>query len=304
MFGVCAPFSGAAQSVTSPRKVAVPDGWIKAVVVTDGAAVYENPNFDSPVQNYLGYQTTLLASKTAVNGAGGLGLFHKVRFNNQYGYVADTDLKIAKGQSKEAAEKPATKKDRPQSKAWDDDRDEQGKAPLYFTRYLGGAAAMVNFTERYSSKKFSDNMLMYGLRYTGPKVLFDGPPLDLNVWFTFQKPGYFSNFTSGSATGFAMFGDLMAMLPLYDHGSWLVTYGFGLMWAYTKYTLPVSIVKIENGVRTTTSVAFDSQDFRIGVDLGLGAGRKIGRGMLRADVKYYFERTQYFGYLLSYQREY
>jgi hypothetical protein len=126
----------------------------------------------------------------------------------------------------------------------------------------------------------------------GPGTLFDGPPLDFNFWFSLQKPGYYSRFDSGTPTGFLVFGDLMAMLPLVNLDNNLVSYGLGLMWVYTKYSVPVK------------QVTFDSQEFRVGVDFALGYGHRFGRFLLRADAKYYIEKTQYLGYVLSFQTEY
>jgi hypothetical protein len=261
--------------------------------VTDGAALYQAPDFDSTVQEYLRYQTQVMASRKAYVGVGGLGLFHKVQFKNRAGFVADTDIRVAKVAREEDETETSAAPSKNPSKAWEKEEEEAlGKAPLYFTRYLGGALAMVNFTEKFSGQKLSDNMLMYGLRMSGPGTLFDGPPLDVNVWFSLQKPGYYSRFSSGSPSGFMMFGDLMIQLPFIDAKRTLVTYGLGVMWTYTRYNVPVK------------SVTFDSQEFRMGGVAGVGVGQKFGKFMLRGDVKYYYEKAQYFGYMGSLQMEY
>ncbi|NJM10450.1 MAG: hypothetical protein HC883_06275, partial [Bdellovibrionaceae bacterium] len=203
-----------------------------AQIYVDGAAVYEKSDFDSKVQDYLRYQTKVMVSKKAFRGIGGMGLFHRIRYGKKFGYIPDTDVRVFTEESEKTPETaPETKTG---SKAWEKEEEEQlGKAPLYFTRYLGGAVAMVNFTEKFSGKKFSDNMLMYGLRMSGPGTLFDGPPLDFNFWFSLDKPGYYDNFASGKPTGFLMFGDVMIQLPFIDAKNTLVTYGLGLMWVYT-----------------------------------------------------------------------
>ncbi|MGE0528904.1 MAG: hypothetical protein AB7P49_17705, partial [Bdellovibrionales bacterium] len=159
-------------------------------------------------------------------------------------------------------------------------------------RFLGAAVSRVKFTEKFSGRKLSEDMWMYGLRMSGPGTLFDGPPLDFNLWFSLDKPGYYSQFADGKPTGFLLFGDIMAQLPLVDYRNTLVTYGLGVMWTYTKYRVPVN------------DLHFDSQEFRLGVDLGLGVGQRIGKFMIRLDGKYYIEKTQYPGYILSVQAEY
>jgi hypothetical protein len=285
-FGVCA---GSLEIHAQPKKA----GWVKATVITDGAAVYQTPNFDSAVQEYLSYQTQVLVSKNAYVGVGGLGLFHKVQAKGRSGFVADTDIRVTKVARERNEEETSAKANKSSSKAWEKEEEEAlGKAPLYFTRYLGAALAMVNFTEKFSGQKLSDDMLMYGLRMSGPGTLFDGPPLDVNVWFSMQKPGYYSRFSNGSPTGFMMFGDVMIQLPFIDAKRTLVTYGLGAMWTYTRYSVPVK------------NVTFDSQEFRMGAVAGVGLGQKFGKFMLRGDVKYYYEKAQYFGYLGSFQMEY
>jgi hypothetical protein len=182
------------------------------------------------------------------------------------------------------------------SKVWDEDPEDadapDGRDPLYFTRYLGGALASVNFTEKFSGRKLSDNMLMYGLRMTGPGVLFDGPPLDFNLWFTMEKPGYYSRFSSSTPTGFMMFSDVMLTLPLMEKKDWNIYYGVGLMGVYTRYKVKVKTSE------------FDSQEFRVGADFGLGTAYRFGKYAIRADAKYYYEKSQYMGFVGSFQQEF
>jgi hypothetical protein len=114
----------------------------------------------------------------------------------------------------------------------------------------------------------------------------------MNIWFSLDKPGYYDIFSTG-INGFMMFGDIMAMLPLVNLDDWVVSYGLGVMWSFTRYRVMVQ------GENTDTS------DFRVGLDAGLGIGTRIGKhNVLRVDAKYYYERTQYLGYVLSFQTEY
>ncbi len=295
-FGVCAAFL---FNVT-------PAWAVPASVVSDGAAVYEKPNFDSKVIDFLNYGSKVNVSKKAFSGVGGMGLFHKVRVKSgKIGFIPDTDIRVT-DQVRERAKEVAPNKRQddpmlPQSKAFADDEEEgpsSGRAPLYLTRYLGGALAMVDFTEKFSGKKLNDQMLMYGLRMMGPGVLFDGPPLDFNLWFSLDQPSYYNRFSSG-ANGFLLFGDIMAMMPLVNLDDWAVTYGLGVMWTFTKYRVQVT------RAGTNTPENTDSLEFRVGLDVGLGVSRRIAKKyMIRADAKYYYEKTQYLGYMLSFHSEY
>lgn len=321
MFGVCAVLSSAyaqedegfgdatgpvaeepsAAPVPTPRAKSaktkkISSGVVRAIVITDGAAVYQRPDFDSPVLGYLNFETIVTVSKKAAIGVGGLGIFHKTKMQGKFGYLADTDIRVSRKDSGSAAAVKTAKKKKSKSKVWDDDEEDDSgpgqKDPIYFTRYLGGALASVNFTEKFSGRNLSDQMLMYGIRMTGPGVLFDGPPVDFNLWFSMDKPGYYQKFTSKTPTGFLVFGDAMLMMPLKDEKNWCINYGVGIMGVYTRYKVAVK------------NSSFDSQEFRLGADFGLGGAYRINQYAIRADVKYYYEKTQYMGFVGSFQTEF
>lgn len=241
-------------------------------------------------------------SRRSFAGSNGLGLFHRVRVKGKIGYIPDTDVRVGEAEREQEAERaketPKVKvdpvaADKPKSMAWEKDEEENvSGAPIYLTRYLGGAVSRVRYTEKFQGHVLTDQMSMFGLRMTGPGTLFDGPPLDFNFWFSLQKPEYYNVFSTG-INGFLLFGDVMALMPLVNLDDWVVSYGIGLMWNFSKYRVQI---RGENS---------DSIDFRIGADVGIGVGRRIGKSLLlRFDAKYYYEKTHYAGYTLSLQREY
>jgi hypothetical protein len=297
VFGACAVFH-----FSSPAAAQKKSPGLQAVVVSDGAAVYEKPDFDSKVIDFVPFQTPVVISRKSYAGTEGLGLFHKVRVRGKIGYIPDTDIRVGEKERErekvKEKEKPEPAKvkaaePKPKSMAFDKDEDDApGRAPIYLSRYLGAAVSRVKFTEKFSGHKLSDQIVMYGLRMTGPGTLFDGPPLDVNILFSLDEPSYYDIFSSG-AHGFMLFGDIMALFPLVNLDNWVVSYGFGLMWNYTRYRVQIQ------GENT------DSLDFRIGLDAGIGLGFRIGKSfVVRADAKYYYEKSQYAGYTLSLQREY
>ena len=58
-----------------------------AIVSTDGAIVYSQPDFDSPVMGYLRQGQKIRMSNRTI------GAFFRMNFNNQIGYIADVDVK-------------------------------------------------------------------------------------------------------------------------------------------------------------------------------------------------------------------
>ena len=168
--------------------------WIPASVFTDGGSVYSKPDFDAAVTDYLAFKTPLSVSRNAIPGEGGLGLFYRVKYGDKVGYMADTDIRMSqKGSSSSSDRRDARKgKKKQDSKAWDDDEDERAKSKksMYLRRYVGLALADMNYTEKFGGKNYSSQMMMYGLRATGPGILWDGPPIDINIWFTLAAPSY------------------------------------------------------------------------------------------------------------------
>jgi hypothetical protein len=155
---------------------------------------------------------------------------------------------------------------------------------------------LTQYKEKFENHTLTASMPMYGLRMTGPGTFFDGPPLDFNFLFSLTKPSYYSTFAK-SVSGFMMFGDLDLVLPFIERTNWLWTYSLGLMYVYTNYKVQISDSK------------FDSQELRIGFDAGMGGAYRFGPARhkiyaIRADAKYYFEKTRYFGFLTSFQTEY
>jgi hypothetical protein len=298
-FGAFAAFNSSVALAQPADIIRKSPDWSKATVVTDGGSVYTAPDFDAKIADYLAFKTPLYITKKAIPGHGGLGLFHRVRYKSKSGFMADTDIRVTNSKetdpaSEKDAEKISPEAKKARSKAFHQDDEERSKStePMFYRRYVGGALAMVDFSEKFQGTKFNSEMLMYGLRATGPGIIFASLPLDFNLWFSLKAPGYYGQFPSTTAKGFLLFGDLSLTLPFYEWGHNLVYYGLGMMYTYTKFN-----VQIKNSF-------FDSQEVRLGGVFSLGYGHKFGSFAVRADARYYYERTQYLGYLGSFQMEY
>lgn len=276
--------------------------WQHAVTIVDGAALYEKPNFDAPVIDYLGDGKKIVVSKKAVRGSGGLGIFYRVKAGGRTIFITDTDIKMSKSAGSEpegevaadvSREKVTQKKGTKKKKKRRRKADEENGESLYFTTYIGGAVGTVQYSEIFQDRTLSSQMPVYGFRMTGPGTLFDGPPLDFNFLLSLSTPSYYSKFTSSRPTGYLLLSDVMMMLPLWEGRQAYVYYGLGVMGAFAAYK-----VQIKNSL-------YDSKEFRMGADFGLGGGVRVGdTALLRADLKYYYERTHYMGALISFQTEY
>jgi hypothetical protein len=250
--------------------------WQNAAVKVDGASVYAAPSFDSTIISYLQIDSKIRVSQRPVQGKGGFGVFYLLKGEGKnIGYVVDTDIGLGS-----AAKKTATTPD----------EEEMATVPVYYTRYLGLSIGQIDFTEKFLRRTQHEFMTLFGLKFTGPGVLFDGPPLDVTLNVGWGAPGYYGKYTDKKATGFLFQGDLMLLLPLSDWTKVSLYYGLGLTYSYSKFNVPIA------------GVTIDSQEFRMGAVGSAGIGVRLGRtAVMRLEGKYYYEKEHYVGYWGSVQ---
>ncbi len=281
-----------APQTSFAQKARAKSRYQKAIAGLDGASVYKAADFDSPVIEYLKPGTKITATIARARGVGGLGLFYKVKTHTgKIGYVTDIEI-VPEFQSGGAKKRVAEKKKNPVFEEATEQQANPDREPVYYTRYIGGGAGLLNFTEKFQGQKFSSSVTMFAFKMSGPGTLFDGPPLDFNFSFSPSAPSYYEKFGRGPASGFFMFSDLVLNLPLMEFKKGIVFYGLGLMATYTRFKPTVS------------DTTFDSQELRIGAAASLGYSHRFGKYAVRWDSKYYYEATAYLGHWLSFQVEY
>jgi hypothetical protein len=284
----CANVAGADDAKPSAGSVVKSTESMQiAVVQGQGATVYAQPSFDSKVLGIIPAKKKVRASRKTYSGTAGFGAFYKIFLkNNKFGYIADTDLIpqfTTVGVKKEVKANPEFEEAESRRK----ERD-----PMYFTRYIGGALESVNFTEKFSGQSLHSQTLMYGLKVTGPNILFDGPPIDFNVLFHFGAPSYYGEFATSSASGFFLMTDAHFMLPLFESRNNLVTLGGGPLLIFTDFKFNIG------------STYFDSEELRVGLSFAASYVRRFNQYAARLQLLYNFEKTQYFGLLAGFQVEY
>lgn len=272
---------------------------MRGSVGNDGATLYSNPDFDSPVIEELSPGAKLPVSTKQFLGAGGMGLFHKVKSpSGKLGFVLDTDVVLPKGTKLERPKGAADlSKARPKRKGKDapvhvDFPDDKQHQSIYLTRYIGGSLTMVDYTEKFPGTKLHAQTPFLGLRMTGPDTLFKGPPLDFNLQVSPMAPSYLKNLSGHAGSGFLLMSDLMLNLPLYDRPHSLLYYGLGILLNFSDYKVQVG------------SGTYNSQDLRLGVDFDFGYAYRFSHFVIRADLKAYIEKTFYLSELLTFQTEY
>ncbi|MGE3386704.1 MAG: SH3 domain-containing protein [Bdellovibrionales bacterium] len=260
-----------------------------AVVGLDGATVYAAPDFDAKIIIQLQPGYKVLISRKALPGVGGVGLFYRIKYaGNKLGFVADNEM-IPEYQSpaKQAPKNPVFNQVEDMR-----ERALSGREPISLTRYLGASISRVNYKEKYRGQSLSSEMLMYGLRFTGPGVLFDGPPLDLNLTFSPKAPDHYQDLTGTPASGWMVMFDTLLSLSFLEWENMGAHVALGGMLNYTRF-------RVKEGFDYT-----DSQHFRLGAVGEVGAAYRHKKIVVRGDIKYHYESSSYLTYLLSLQHEY
>lgn len=280
MFGLCVLNRGFA--VLALLLLLPVMSWAQAqkgtVINEEGALVYQDADFDSPVIDTLKRGAVYNISKKK-NGP-----FFKIRVKpGILGWVADTDIKP--GVIKLTTPKKEKRTDETAAK-------EKRKRPFFATRYRGPTFEFINFTEDTLGAERSDNLVFYGFKFNGYNTLFDGEIYtDGNIIFNAGAPGYYSSYTKKSADGFIIMANFLLQTVLPQSKWHLLYYGFGPMFKYSHFVL-----EVPDGTRTLTYAA---DDMALGAIFDLGLAFRIGNMSLRTDAKYYWERSKYYGFGLN-----
>ncbi|OFZ12783.1 MAG: hypothetical protein A2Z20_07000 [Bdellovibrionales bacterium RBG_16_40_8] len=276
------------------------DSGQDAKIIIDGAAIYEAPNFDAPVVEYMDSGKKVKISKKIYQSNSGLGSFYKIRIRKGvFGYVTDTDVKIAglKGKDSKAYSGDDIDDDptKIQPMFKDDEEQEQGHT-LFFARYIGVNYSSFNYNEVINNRSRTATVSLFGIKLSGPIGLLGGAPMDMNVVFTTTAPPFYKDIAT-STSGFMIIGDMLVLFPLYQSRSIIFEYGIGLVARYSSWGVSL--------INKPDKPPVDSQEIGVGVAGKVGAALKISDQVLfRADGKYYYENSKYFGFTAALQFKY
>lgn len=243
----------------------------QATVVNDGALVYQDADFDSPVIGQLKAGGVYAISK------GKKGPFFKIRIKpGSVGWIADTDVK--KGvHNIEAPPEPIN---------LDEEIKKKHQKPFFASRYRGPVFEYLFYEEDTMGRKRSEGMLFYGLKFNGFDTLFSGEIYtDTNILFHVGAPNFYSDVTGQSADGFIVNANFL-LQTITPRSKWhLYYYGLGPMVKYSHYSLHLP-----------GTSAYSADDLNLGLVFNLGVAFRLSETLsLKTDVKYYWEKTQYLG---------
>lgn len=265
-----------------------------AVVVTEGAIVYNKANFDSTVLGYLrAGETVRISDKT-------IGAFYRVRFKNQTAYVSDVDVRI---EGAAVSSLPDEQSSSPffQDEGQDEEnpsfpRQGQRQPGKHLTKVkqIGIVASYVryfdhitNLTDRETvNAQTSRGVFSYGLKFTLPSATLSSRLLwDISTHVSLQAPpGYSSSFSAYLDPHFLFFLD--TILP--NNGFLFV--GLGPSFTYW------NVKKNENDQNPITGYGFN-------VVLSAHFGIRIKAIAFKIEPRYYLlNAARYFAILASLQK--
>lgn len=272
----------------------------KAQIVNDGALVYKDADFDATV---LG---ELRAGKIYMVSVKQRGPFYKIRVKpGVTGWIADNDIRLARGHSKGnaagSAPAPATPaaavkkgaKATPAPIPGKDEKKLEAPAkplkPFYISRYRGPTLAYLTYNEDTMGKLRTQNMPFYGFKVNGPNTMFSGDlRTDAEFLFHFGAPEYYQQATGNAGNGWIFLTDFIFETALPQSKWHMLTFGFGPMFKYSHY----EVALLENG----KTINYSLDDMALGAVLDGGLAFRVYSYALRFNVKYYFEKTKYWGF--------
>jgi hypothetical protein len=298
-----------ANQSSAPRSPAAPtakSNGVGAVVITDEAYVYAQPDFDATILTSAHKGDRVRVSRGT---AGAYAKFHRVRVGAVLGYISTMDVEVEGGASvsepRVKARSALARRTKSGSKrgaksgaksagknANETKRPKREQLPIYFTRYVGVLVGNSEFKEDTAGGAQSTRLLTYGLKVTGPDTLLQGPVTDFNLALHYGAPSYYDSFSATSPTGFVLFADFLLLIPYLQRENFVGYFGAGPL-------LTLSSFKVTRG-----DEPLDLTTLNAGVSVSTGLGVRFDKVALRLEGKYLFEKKNYLAFQAALQTEF
>ena len=262
-----------------------------AVVKVQEANIYTNASFDSPVMRSLPGGTKVRISKKIF---GDYFLFYKVKLGeNQYGYISDTDVEAVsdrRDMEEKAKKRKTARKTEAQKR---EEKEEEDGRPLLFRRYIGGSLARINFREEgIRGIDAKEDLWFYGVRVTGPDILWQGPVTDINVHFHYGAPTYYDKLSSSSPSGYIFLTDYLLVFPFMQAPKWIAYMEAGPLLTYSSFKV------------TQLGYTLNLTELNLGASFVAGAAYRWSKWVGRFEYKYMMEKSTHRGFSFSVQHQF
>lgn len=252
----------------------------QGTVLIQGAAVYADADFDAPIIAELKYGAIYTISVKKK------GPFYRIRVQpGKMGWISDIDIQpgIQKVPSRKKEVDREANKEAPELA-----QDEAQSETFYATRYRGLTFDYINFTEDTMGQERSSLMPFLGFRFSGFNTVFSGDIYaEGNILFSPGAPKYYEEQTGGKASGGVVIGNFLLQTVIPKSPNLVYFYGFGPMVKYSHFNIDLE--------GTSLGKSYSVDDLNLGVLFNLGLGYRIKKAVIKGDIKYYWEKTKYFG---------
>ena len=256
-----------------------------AVIINEGAVVFEEPDFDSDPKFKLHEGDQVQVSKRIFPGKGSMGTFVRIKVSDgQMGFISDAEFERKSGAP---ASKVATPNAGNKKSIQTEKKNIKTKA-FAMTRYRGVSFDYVGYKEQTMGFQPMSNLVFYGFKMFGPNLLVDGDLVtEFNVNVFPGAPPFYAEATGNGTNGWIMHTDVMVE-SIFAQTADIVTYaGFGPMFKYDHYSVTATSAGKTN--------AYDLDDMILGAVFSAGFGLRLGESCLRTEFKYNWEKVQYWG---------
>lgn len=251
-----------------------------ATIITDGALVYINPDFDSEQIAQLEEGRKVEVSQKK------FGPFHRIRLpNGKFGYIADNDFSFI-GAAKKIQQKTQSP---PAASVEQKERVEPKKYTLARSHLWGPNFSYVVYRESTMGMNPTQKSLFFGAKFTGPDFFIEGDTYsEVNILFRAGAPEFYGQATGKSSSGWIFMPDISIQNTQPQSKNVMTSYGYGLMFRYSKYDVGLST----GGSGTNY---YSLEDMVLGAVLNAGLFYRIGQMTLRGEMKIYAEKMTYWG---------
>lgn len=249
-----------------------------ATVLTEGAMIYKEANFDSPVIGYLQKgKKTRVSDKT-------YGPFYRIQLKpGVLGYISDVDVSPKKG-----------RKPKVLASAEEEKKSPAGKSARWYG--LGGTLGLIQYRELLFKKEKQSNTLVYGAKFTFPFRALRGPFfMDLSLVGHVGALGHYNEYKAGDLSAQWAWMDALLHFPLYGHpgSGLLLSLGTGPLLVYSQVS---GLIKAPAAKAATS---YSATEVSVGMSLGANVSYRRKSIVIRVEPKMHFEKFMYFGVLGS-----
>jgi len=282
-------FSFSADVTAKAKQRAPAQALIQGVVVVDQAAVYKASDFDSAIIGHTRRGKKFMMSPQI------FGAFYRIQIKpGLVGFIPDTEIRPLSKKKPKKDSNSAAKDKRDQDKP--DQEEVKKKRPFEETKYKGISIAMINYREETMGLRPTASMIFFGFKAQGEGLLMEGMLSELNFQVAPSAPRYYEQATGVPSTGIIVLMDGMLLTASPSGKNSLTFFGFGPMFKYSKIDTGVL-----NGAKTEY---YSLNDMSLGVAFNLGISQRIGDFAARLELKYFWEKMQYYGLAITGQMEF